>query len=68
MQDGAARSVALALAQTAMGPSEMDFCLLAALSQVGTVCTWGVSGDAKVGIKGGEAEFCIFSNEFLKPK
>lgn len=43
MQLGTMRSVALALAQTALGPSEADCCLLAALSQVGTVCTWSLS-------------------------
>lgn len=51
MQYGSMRSVALALTQTAQGPSERQ----AALSQVGTVCTWSLSqslGLQKVGIQG----------------
>lgn len=61
MQYGTMRSVALALTQTALGPSErQSCCLLAARSQAGTVCTWSlfsVSGDAKVGIQGGGIKY-----------
>lgn len=51
MQNGTMRSVALALTQTALGPSERQAAVCWLLS-----AKWGqfaVSGDAKVGVQGG---------------
>lgn len=57
---------------------EAGCCLLAALSQAGTVCTWSflsVSGDIKVGIQGGGANpggrrglNVVFRDESRKPR